>query len=520
MTFSGSGVTSAINSGGNLTTQDANNEAKIWKAGADLFEQTEDILGPMEGGADALIQTETSTSAGRGHEVSFRVMSGFHGQGLQGEELFAGDRELLEEVNMKTHSVRVDLIRNGIENFFLMEDALGMRGEIEGEINEQMGGWMGREKTFQGLMSMIHQVSTENHYFANDAGKIGGLRSGDTLSMDDITTANGLLEPMGGIPAYLGRDGGGNPIRGACFLTTTVGVNTGLKLDPDYKQAQRDAGTRGGENLIFKGGVSMIDGNMIKSWNVIDHDGIGAVGSPLNPKAFLGIKIVQGTTASMTASSGGRGITGGGDSTAAAKKKIAFFRFFPKFAFPFVGGGALSATASTHFLTSSNKFYVTIVNPANAPDEGSEEIRNKWGIFECSANDFQSLGNELTVSARLSAPATSGTGIANSTVGGVTYNAAVNTETFVAGSLVYLSNEYGVPIGRTIGLYRRAMRRAYGQFRNKRMTDSREGGAVKELYIASIFGQKPRQNRRDKFPAIMVINHAVAYKGWKHPLPT
>lgn len=519
MTFAGSGVTNAINTGGNLTTQDANNEAKIWKAGADLFEQTEDILGPMEGGADALIQVETDTSKGRGHEVNFRVMSGFHGSGLIGEELFAGDRELLEEINMKSHSVRVDLLRNGIENFFLTEDGLGMRGEIMGEVNEQMGGWMGREKSFQGIMSMVHQVSTENHVIANGAGELDNLRAGDTLSMDDITTANGLLEPMGGIPAYLGRDAGGNPVRGACFLTTTIGVNTGLKLDPDYKAAQRDAGVRGGDNLIFKGGVSMIDGNMIKAWNVIDHDGIGAVGSPLNPKAFLGIKIVQGTTNDLTGA--GRGITGGGDSVAAAKKKIAFFRFFPKFAFKFVGsGGTLSTTASTHFLNASGNFYVTVVNPANAPDEGAEIIRNKWGIFEVSANGFTASGNELTVTKRLSAPATSGTGIANQTVGAVTYDSAVNTETFVPGALVYLSNSSGVPIGRTIGLYRRAMRRAYGQFRNRRMTDTREGGAVNELYIASIFGQKPRQNRRDKFPAIMVINHAVAYKGWKHPMPT
>ncbi len=518
MTFPGNGATNAINTGGNLITQDSANEAQLWKAGADMFEQTEDILGPMEGGADALIQTETSTGAGRGHQVTFRVMSGFHGQGLIGEELFAGDRELLEEVNMQAHSVRVDLLRNGIENFFLMEDALGMRGEIEGEINEQMGAWMGREKTFQGLMSLIHEVDTENHYFANDAGSPSGLRIGDTLSMDDITTANGLLEPMGGIPAYLGRDGSGNPIRGGCFLSTTVGINTGLKLDPDYKQAQRDAGTRGGENLIFKGGVSMVDGNMIKAWNVIDHDGIGAVGSPLNPKAFLGVKIVAGTTASMTAPTGGRGITGGGSPAAAAKKKIAFFRFFPKFAFPFVGRATpLSTTASTHFLTNTNKFYVTIVNPRNAPNEGSEVIRNKWGIFEIDANDFQALGNELTVSKRLAA---ADSGIANRVVGGVTYDASVNTETFVPGALIYLSNEVGVPWGRTIGMYRRAMRRAYGAFRNKRMTDSREGGAVKELYIASILGQKPRQNRQDKFPAVMVINHAISYKGWAHPQPT
>lgn len=504
-----------MNTAGDLKTQDAANEAKLWKAGADLYEQTEDILGPMEGGADALIQTETATAAGRGHEVTFRVMSGFYGSGLIGEKLFAGDRELLEELQMKTHSVRVDLLRNGIENFFLLEDGLGMRGELMGEINEQMGAWMGREKTYQGIMSMIHQVSTDNHYFANGAGSADGLRSGDNLAMDDVTTANAMLEPMGGRPAYLGKDASGNPIRGGCFLTTTLGT-LGLKTDTDYKQAQRDAGVRGGENLIFKGGVSMIDGNMIKAWNVIDHDGVGAVGSPLNPKGFLGVKIVAGTTTDLTGT--GRAVCGGGSNAAAARKKVGFWRFLPKFAFDFVGGGTLSTTASTHFLNADGSFYITIVNPANAPNEGGEVIRNKWTIMRITTNGFTANGNELTPDKILGPGADSG--IRSATVGGVTYDAAKNTMTFVPGALVYVSNNLGVPMGRTIGLYKRAMRRAYGAFRNKRMTDSREGGTVNELYCASIFGQKPRQNRQDKFPGIMVINHALSYPGWNHPKPT
>lgn len=508
-------ATTQMNTAEALKTQDPQNEAQIWKAGADLFEQTSDILANMEGGADALIQTETSTSAGRGHQVTFRVMSGFYGTGLIGEKLFAGDRDLLEELQMKSHSVRVDLLRNGIENFFLMEDGLGMRGEIEGEINEQMGAWMGREKTYQGIMSMVHQVDTENHYFANGAGSMDGLRAGDTLAMDDVTTATAMLEPMGGRPAYLGKDGSGNAIAGGCFLTTTLGT-LGLKTDPDYKQAQRDAGTRGAENLIFKGGVSMIDGNMIKAWNVIDHDGVGAVGSPLNPKGFLGVKIVAGTSNNLTGT--GRAICGGGDPDAAARKKAAFWRFFPKFAFDFVGGGTLGANASTHFLNVDNTFYVAIVNPANAPNEGAEVIRNKWTIMRISANSFTANGNELTPDLILGPGATSG--IRQATVGDVTYDAGKNTQTFVPGALVYLCNSRGVPIGRTIGMFKRAMRRAYGGFRNRRMTDKKEGGAVHELYIASVFGQKPRQNRRDKFPGIMVINHAISYPGWNHPKPT
>jgi hypothetical protein len=60
-------------------------------------------------------------------------------------------------------------------------------------------------------------------------------------------------------------------------------------------------------------------------------------------------------------------------------------------------------------------------------------------------------------------------------------------------------------------------RRGYGKFRNQRMLQLQEGGAVKETYIASIFGQKPRANRRGAFPGLLVLHHTGAYAGWKHP---
>lgn len=498
-----------INTGANLIAADAQAEAKLWKKGADMGEQTEDVLGPMEGGAASIIHKETDTSAGRGHTVIYRTMGGFYGPGLQGEALFAGDRDLLEEINMKTQGVKVDLLRNGIENFFMMEEALGARGEIENRINEEFGKWMGREKTMQGLMSMIHQVTTENHMVANGAGTVDNLAIGDVLSPDDITDASAVLEPLGGLPAYLGRDGDGNAIMGGLILTTKVAAR-GLKQHPDWKAAQRDSGVRGMDNLIFKGGLSHWDGNVIKDWNVIDPDGFGPAGSPLNPKAYLGVKIVAGTTASMTASLGGRGITGGKNATGAAKTKIPYFRFFPKHAFQFVGNGTLSTTASTHFLIGTNEFYVRITNSSTAANEGSEVIRNKWGIFKCSANGFTADGNELTVSARLAAASS---GIAATTVGNVTYDSEKHTETFLPGALITPCNKDGVILGRSLALYRRAMRRAHGMWSNKRMTDTKEG-VVKELYIASIFGQKPRENVEGKFPGIVVINHAVDYPGW------
>jgi len=113
--------------------------------------------------------------------------------------------------------------------------------------------------------------------------------------------------------------------------------------------------------------------------------------------------------------------------------------------------------------------------------------------------------------------ANNGTGISASTVGGVTWDAAVNTTVHPEGALVYYSNQIGKPMFKTIGLGRRAARRGYGKFRNRRMIQGQEGGAITETYIASIFGQKPRSDRRNRFPGVIILHHTGNYPGWNHP---
>ena len=187
---------------------------------------------------------------------------------------------------------------------------------------------------------------------------------------------------------------------------------------------------------------------------------------------------------------------------------IRFFVDFPRLAYTFCNGDTISATASTHQLNADNKFYVVIVNPSTSDVDAS--IRGKWGMYRISAND----GNELTPDLKLGAAIS---GIAHTTVGGVRYDADLNTDVHPSGSLVYLANQYGKPLFRTVGLAKRATRRGYGKFRNLRLTDKQEGGYIREVYIASIFGQKPVADRRDRFPGVIVLHHTGKYPGWNHP---
>jgi len=500
-------TTTPANTGAGLVTQDSLNAAKLWKKGADRFEESEDIFAAMEGGDAALIQVENDLSKGEGQEIYFRVKSGFYGTGKRTGEYFTAENDF-EPIHMKTNSLKVGIIRNATRTDMMMEEELGMRSELESGLNEELGKWMGREKTRQMGLSLLHQVSNANHMYCNGNSSVDSLTTGDELSPDDLITAAAMLEGYGGKPAYLGKDPLGNDIFSLVFLTSQYG-SMSIEMDPDTKANNRAAaGANGYNNRLFQGGLVDVAGHKVKKWRVIDHDGVGPIGSFLNPKASLGIAITSGTTADLTG--GGRGITGGGDATSAASRSngVRFFVDFPRLAYTFANGDTVSATASTHQLNSDNKFYVVVVNPSTSDVDAS--IRGKWGMYRISANN----GNELTADLRLGAAIS---GIAHTTVGGVTYDAAVNTDQHPAGSLVYLANQYGKPLFRTIGMGRRATRRGYGKFRNLRMLDKQEGGYLREVYIASIFGQKPVADRRDRFPGVIVLHHTGKYPGWNHP---
>lgn len=470
-----------------------------------MYESTEDIFTSMEGGPEALIEIETDLAAGVGNKITFRQKSGFYGPGKTGNNLYTADSDY-EEIMMGTNTLQVGLIRNATRTFMMLEEDLGMRGDLENGVNIELGKWMGREKTSQLGMSLLHQVDATNHLTVNGRGSIQNLVSGDGVSPDDLVTAGAMLEGLGGKPAMIGKDVMGNDVFSLLFLTSQFGSAT-LEVDPDYKARQTAIATNNGmQNSLVQGGLIPVAGHHLKKWRVIDHDGVGPVGSFLNPKAYLGIAIVDGTSADLTG--GGRGITGGGDATSAAKTIMQYFRDFPRMAFAFCNGESVSATAATHQLITGNKFYVTIVNPATAAVDAG-----KWCIYRCTVNN----GNELTVDARLGTVANNGTGISVSTLGGVTWDAAVNTTVHPEGALVYASNQIGKPLFRTIGLARRAARRGYGKWRNRRMTQGQEGGAVTETYIASVFGQKPRSDRRNRFPGVIVLNHTGIYPGWNHP---
>ena len=458
---------------------------KLWSQGFLMAEQNADFFQKMEGEtASSPIQVKTDTSKGRGQKITMGVLSGFYDEPHIDEQLFTGPDDF-ETPEIADFDMAVGWARHGIRNLETTEEIMGMRGEIASRFNVEQGKWLGRLKTEQIFMLAMLQLNSDNVFFAGGKTK-DTLMSADVLAWDEVTTLGQLMKPLGGLPADIKGANSPAPIWSNIVIPTEAAM-TSLKLDPDYKLVLASADTRG-TNTLFTGVVKDIDGHVLNPYNPIDHDGIGAIGSPLNPRAHLGTTIAAGTTTFD--------ITGGGSATAGAITKKLFFKYFPGYAYTFLGLGAYTPTTETK--------YLLIVNPKNATTDPG-----KVGMYAYTTGNN---GNKITITGRLGSAAS---GARNTTIGNVTWNTGVwsgkHTDVHPSNATIIPCNANGVPVGDTLMLLRSGILRGYGKYRGQRSQQTHEGGFIMDKFITTVFGQVIREDRLGRHPGVGRLTHALAY---------
>lgn len=474
-----------LGAAGNTATGKLANLRQIWKKGALLAEQNEDFFMQMEGRSEkSLIWTQTDLAKGEGSIMNFTTQTGFYGRGKKGDALFESDADF-EKIRQGNFQLKIDFIRNAVRTNKRMEEIMGMKGDIESGVNTGLGKWLGRQKTTQLFALFRHQLPAANVLYAGGKQR-DTLKTADIFRWDEAVIAGHTLMPMGGIPADISKPGG-EPILSQTFISATTNL-LGFKLDSAWKQVLRDGDVRGMGNTIFKGGYPSVDGHTIVPYNPINHDGVGPMGSFLNPLAFVGnADIAAGTTA--------RVVYGGGNAT--DYNDADFFEYFENAPFTFVDTGAITPTTSTR--------YFIIYNLTGA-------AAGKWGMYAyTTGND----GNKITCTAHLGATAA---GVQVTTLGGVTYNAALNTTDHPLGSMIFPCNSLGVPIGSTIVMGRSAILRGYGSLRADHTMDRLNGDFITDRYITSIFGQTFKKDRLDRVISALRIDHAISIPGVTLPV--
>lgn len=490
-------VTPNIN-GTALATMSEASVRQLWQDGIDVFDQTADFFADMIGGPNAIIFEKTQTSVGRGQKITFSVGSGFYDEAHMGEERFTTNDDY-EEYLLGSHELTVDWARHGVRSSERTEEVMGMRGEILSGFNVEQGKWAGRLKSEQLFMMFRELVPDDNVLYANSK-TFDTLTADDTLNMDDIIALGTIAAGKGGLPAEFTTINK-NLVHRMAVVSLKDSLFS-LKLDSSYRELLQQTVEAGAAKVPFRGGYVDVDGHFIREYNPIDHDGEGAIGSPLLAQARLGDEIEAGTAVID--------ILGGGNPTSAAKTKKKYFKYFPNHAYRFIGNTDPKAGGITTLAKDGNTHYLLIVNPPNASvDPG------KIGMYAYTTGNN---GNKITITQRLGPDAA----VAQvATLGGVTWNTGVwsgkHTQVHPANALILPCNRLGQVFADTLFLGKRCAYRGYGKWRNKRAQDDQEGGFSMERYIVTVFGQALRKDRLGRTPGAFRIRHAVHLPGV--PLP-
>jgi hypothetical protein len=473
----------------------------LWQKTVDVFEQTEDFWGKFEGDSkDSPIRVINDTSVHKGLKFRITSRAGYYGRGKSGDDLFVNTTDFEQDV-INSNELDADFLRNATSITQRTDEYLGMQGELASGQAEELGKWMGREKSARAGMTFVLKGNSRNLLIGGGKATQDLLKTADGLTYTDLQLMGQSLKPMGGKPCEVATVRG-SPVLKYCVVGTTPGLFS-LKQDPDYKLSLQNAGPREkyDENPLWEGGYMEVDGHRIVEFNPIDPDGYAWSGSWFNNKAYLGGAISGGTTAFA--------ILGGGSAAAAANLNVDYFRFFPNFAFPFLPNDVFVPGSTTQYLLIVNP---RTIDPVNNPDPG------KVGMYAYTTGNN---GMQITISARLGPTIA---GIQNSTLGNVTWNtgvwSGVHSYTHPIGSTVLLCNANGVPIGDTVMMGAMAMLRGYGSMRNKRSQWLVDGEFETRKYITTVFGQQLRKNVNNNYPGFVRMRHAISYPELGLPIVT
>lgn len=479
-----------------LEAQVAGGASQLYQKTLEVYEQSTDFFQQLEGtGRDALIKVNTDVSKGAGQKVTIRSLAGFYQEPKEGDEEFSAAADF-ETFVMNDYSLQVDYIRWATRMTERSEEFMGLRGELKAGVPREAGKWLGRIKSERMFMALRERASSENKIVVGQkiaATASSTLASADTLSYDEIIAATTKLKSLGGEPASIGTQGK-NKVKGYAVISGTDSLFS-LETDATYQNNLRTGGLRGTGNLLFTGGYSDVRGNIIMDYNAIDHDGVGAIGSPLNPKASLG----ENKTLTVNSSNVCTDIIKGGG-THPIDTTTLWFKYFPGFQYDHGNGDTDSADAGPH--------YLLIINP----NDGSADA-NKIAFCKYTSGNN---GNQITLTNAANVSSSDDTAL-----DGVDSDAAPwsgnMTLTLKQGATILPCTSKGVPIAFTLFLAKGAAVRGYGKHRNKRGVQTHEDGFIQDLYIRSVFGQAVREDASGRKPGVIRLAHAVKYPGLALP---
>lgn len=461
--------------------QSADVKGKIWSRMLEVGSNTNDDFTFLEGPAESKkpFWKKKELAADGGDIVVFSTIGDVGGPGVRGETELTGNTS---KPRMGSYTCQVDYWRDAVELTKKQLKFLAAGKSLESVCLGMLARKLGRQKMYDMMMCLIRKASG-NILRPNGKTSYDTLRATDVLTPSFLVEGKARLQGLGARAVDMTKSKSGSPV---LHYLAFIGQDalTDIRNSTSYQNALLNARERSEENPLFSG--KLVDWQSTYIWEhiVVDPDADDAQGSPISPKAQLGVAITAGTAVF--------------DCKQSTNTKPLYFGFFPGYDWLWVETQAATADANTYY------FWVLNISGADS---------GKAGFYSYTGSTGNN-GNKITIVNRLGAAA----GVARvTTLGNVVWDAATMTDAHPVGSVIIAANAYGVPICNNFIFGAGAALRAYGSVEANPISQDRDYKFVKGMGYESIFGQTITVDTQGKPRNYVVLQTAFEHPGLPVP---
>lgn len=223
-----------------------------------------------------------------GDQVVYPFIRGLEGAGVTGKNRLIGNEEILQQ-----HEVYItcEVLRHAVAAY--AQDQAWVPWDLDREAKDALTIWYA-DKLDQRMMDSLTRDNTNVLYAPNESGIWGTSESA-------LTPANKLtVDALSGIKAVIDSSHKiFQPVKVADFGNKKYGIGlfhpnviNDLRMDPDWKEIQKDAAERGSQNPLFSGAEGIVHGIVCWSYDKIPVTLTGASSIPVYHNLILGEKAV------------------------------------------------------------------------------------------------------------------------------------------------------------------------------------------------------------------------------------
>lgn len=470
---------------GKLIGEAFNDLLEVTQSNANILDE---LMGGEEDGKPFVVKQDLTKGAK--DRVNFPVATTLGQAPRMGTDQLVGYEEALIHGNWQ---VRIDNKRIAV-GWNEIVAAMGTTGKSWREVYAELVGTRFAQIQQEDMLHKFLQRRTARITIRpNGKSSTDALRTADNYDVDTQKRAKALLKSLGTPGAMVGTTRSGRPIQKYITLGSDAFVR-GIKDETAYLNAAIAQVTADGDKAaVFTGDYLPIDGDLVKPWDIVDHDNPGPIGSSILPKALVGDPITTATT-TFTLFGGGRTQASLGDQAGLYLP----FVDFPGYLYKFFQEDAPGADGNT--------YYFVVYDPTDG----------KWCVYSYTGSTGNTGASILIVN-RL---ASSATGAAVTTLAGWAWDGTVNKTAFPTGSLIFPVNASLVPFGYGFVWGKSAGGFAYGSIKNKRITNVADYGAHVGFGIQSIYGCDVRLDTLQQPRGFICIEAAVQHEGVTLPIIT